>query len=417
MDILKAAQAVEQYVIDCRRHIHRHPELSDHEDNTVAFIDEELTKMGIPHVVVPHGGVIGFVDGPKEGKTVLLRADIDALPMQESKENAKQPKEVVSEVDGVAHTCGHDVHTAMLLGAAKILSEHKEEIEGRALIFFERGEEGTGNIYYMIKYLQENNIHVDGCWAIHVHANVEAGKMVLLSGPTLAGALGFDVTIHGKGGHGARPDLSRNPIDCFAAIHTAINQIRIRSINAFHPCTYTVCLVDGGTSTNIIPDKVSFSGTCRYFDEQDAMKFRGELERIVRSICTVYHCEPEFHKLSMPGLPVLNNAECAELGKEAIAKAVGAQYLTDYEPKMGSESFSQLSVYYPSVFAFMGTANEANGQTADTHNPKFDPDESSFKIGVASTVAYALAFLKDNRPINFTPFEGTIDDLANKLGR
>ena len=415
MDILKEAKAVQQYVVQLRRHIHINPEVSDKENNTIAFISEELTKLSIEHTVVEQGGIIGYIDGATEGKTILLRADVDALPMQENSKNAKGSKVVVSSVDGAAHTCGHDAHTAMLLGAAKIISENKDKLSGRALLFFERGEEGTGNIYYLLKYIQENNIKIDGCWGIHVHANVGSGKMVIPTGPTLAGAMGFNITIQGKGGHGARPDLSTNPIDCYVAIHMAVNQLRIRTFNAFHPLSYSICLVDGGTKGNIIPDKVRFEGSCRFYDKQDAIRFREELRKIVDNTCKLYHCEPFYEQLNIGILPVINNADCADIARESLTKILGLENLVEFEPKMGSESFSYLSTYYPSVFAQLGVRNEEKGMVADTHNPQFDPDEDSFVNGVASTVAYTIAFLKDTRHISFDPFLGSVDEFKAQI--
>lgn len=217
MDIWQEACTVNEYVIRCRRHFHENPELSDQEDETVAYILKELRGMGIRCQDVPAGGVMGFIDGAQPGKTVLLRADIDALPMQEDPCNEKQPKACVSKRDGIAHTCGHDTHTAMLMGAAKILHAHADTLEGNIVLYFERGEEHGNGDYHMVKFLQDNNIHVDGCWAMHVRSTAPTGSISIISGGVYAGVTSWSASISDDNG---------NALACAVAIINTINTAR-----------------------------------------------------------------------------------------------------------------------------------------------------------------------------------------------
>ena len=211
MDILKESLALSDYTTSIRRHLHENPELSGLEFNTIKLICGELEKMGIEYVNVPDGGVLATIDGDRSGKTVLLRADCDALPIQELPDNAKKAKRVVSRCDGVAHMCGHDGHTAMLLSAAKVLNANRDRIKGRVYLMFERGEEGSGNLYYLMQYIQQNKLRIDATFAEHTDVLLNAGEISCQPGPMHAGAVGYQVTLTGKGGHGSRPDRSNNP--------------------------------------------------------------------------------------------------------------------------------------------------------------------------------------------------------------
>lgn len=415
MDSLAAATAIEAELVSHRRYLHIHPEPTGKEDATVAYIEKELAALGIPYDHVENGGVIGYINKDAAGKTVLLRADIDALTMQEDAQNLSQPKVCVSSVAGVAHTCGHDAHTAMLLGAAKILNANKGLLQGRVLLFFERGEEGGGNIYYMMQYLRDHAIQVDAAWGIHVHSEIESGKMAMAPGPCYAGALRFAVTLEGKGGHGARPDMCHNPIECFAAIHQSIGGLKNRCIDPAQRLTYTVCQVEGGKAGNIIPNEVTFGGTCRFYSiEEGGEIFRREFQNLVEHTAKAYQCTAKFDALTQPGLPLLNNGDCVAFARSAVAKAIGAENVLEGQPKMGSESMAWVAYYFPTAYVWLGINNPQKGIGADHHNPKFDVDEDALKIGTASTVAFAAEFL-NGQPhcFSFTPGTKSLEDLKN----
>ena len=240
MDILQQAKANFDYMVQHRRHIHTHPELTGKEDQTVAYLLEQLKALEIPTIEVENGGILGFIKGRKPGKRVVLRADIDALPVQEPLHNLKGPRVCISENPGVMHACGHDSHTAMLLGAAKILSEHKEDISGEIMLVFERGEEGGGNLRYIMQYLEDQHITFDGAWALHVFQDLPTGMLGIRPGGVMAGVIALRYKITGRGGHGSRPDLSVNPIDCLLALLDEIYKAPMKVTNPFEPISFSI---------------------------------------------------------------------------------------------------------------------------------------------------------------------------------
>lgn len=402
MDIFNAARGVENYVIRCRRHIHEHPERSDQEEMTVAFISEELTKLGIAHDVVPKGGVLGYIDGAKPGKTILLRADIDALPMQESPDNTKFPKACVSKIPGMAHTCGHDAHTAMLLGAAKILHDHRDELEGRVVLFFERGEEAGYGDYYLRKHIYDNSIHVDGAWALHLLPSLPVGTIGLYPRAVSAGAGAWSVNISNENGRA---------VDCAVSILHALNTVRMKQVSPYESATLTPCKMqfDGQSCT--------ISGTCRFHNRDEAgVPMKAAIRSTIEHICTVYGCEIIKLVSGGPTRPTVNNITCYELARKAISEALGEQAVVEDEPAMGAESFAHLAAIYPSCYARLGTGNPERGMDASLHSPIFDPDESAFKYGVTATVAYALTFLAHKEDIPFTPSLYLEEVFGNKEG-
>ena len=395
MDIWQEALAVEDYVIRCRRYIHENPELSDQEDNTVAVIIQELTAMGIECVDVPGGGVMGFIHGEKPGKTVLLRADIDALPVQEDPNNLKQPKVCVSKVPGVAHMCGHDAHTAMLLGAAKILQSHRQEIPGEIVLYFERGEEHGHGDYYMNKYLQDNHIHVDSAWAQHVSVKVPVGQVSVVSGGAYAGTAGLGTTI-----------LGENALACGVAVINSLNTARMRDMTPYERVTLSVNQLQYRNGV------CKISGTCRYYDFYKAgVPMRKAIERIITETVKAYGCTTEKPVRSKAGnRAVMNHPVCCDIIRKALVPLIGAENVIETTPTMGAESFSVLSAYYPSVMVHTGVGNPEMGMNANGHSPQFEPDEAGFKTGIAAAVAYAQAFLAYEKPIEFNGFVGSIDD-------
>jgi len=195
MDILKTAAANEALLIEMRRHLHENPEVSDKEYNTLEYIKEKLTAFGVDFVEVKRGGILAWVGDASKGKTVLLRGDCDALPVPENPSNLKGPKACVSTIDGVSHACGHDAHTSMLLGAAKILKEMEGDLKGMVYLVFERGEEATGNVKYLFRYFQENNLNFDAVYGTHTLATYDTGKISVEPGGVMAGAVGFNIII------------------------------------------------------------------------------------------------------------------------------------------------------------------------------------------------------------------------------
>ncbi len=417
LDILKESKEMLDYAIKVRRHLHVNAEPTAHEFETVKYIMSELDAMGIPYENVPDGGVLGYIQGPREGKTVLLRADCDALGMKESPNNAKGPKVCVSKNDNAAHMCGHDSHVAMLLSAAKILSDNKKQLQGRVILLFERGEEGGNCIYYVMKHIQEKGIKIDSCWGNHIAANLPVGIVCIQGGPVNAGNVNFEVVLTGKGGHGSHPDKSNNPVDCFVAIMNGIKDIRMKYIHPASPLTYTIGMVQSGTKRNVIPETLTFAGTCRFHSAESGRLFKQKLKQVIELNSELYECKVEFKNFTGPSIPTVNNDKCAQIGIEAVEKVLGSASIVRQETSMGSESFSTLAAFYPSIMANVGAGNEEKGMTIGAHNPGFDIDESGMPYGIILYVAYAIAFLKQDDKIPFTPFNGDEDDLLAFMDR
>jgi amidohydrolase len=412
-DIFKEARENEAFTVEVRRHIHRHPELSRVEFETLEFIKKHLEKLHIPYVEVPDGGIFATLGEESRGKTVLLRADIDALPILENPRNLKKEREVISENKGVQHACGHDAHTAMLLTAGKILKEHEAEIPGRVLLMFERGEEGGGNFRQLLHYLEDTKLHVDGGHAIHVRPGVPAGKIVSIPGPILAAGCGFNVTLTGKGGHGSRPDLANSPLDCFTALYQSLKDIRLNHISPFDNFTFSVGTVSYGSKGNVIPDELNFQGSARTVNEANVERFFEEFDLRLDSIAKANHCTyktgPRFR-----GTPAINNALTAKISQEAIRNYMGEEYLIDnYNPLMASDSWARTGKLFPAIMIHVGVDNPELGSGSDLHTDTFDLDEKILPLGVAATVGYALDFLKNTEDPHFTPFAGTLDELID----
>ena len=268
----KKAEDLFDYIVDIRRKIHSNPELSSQEYQTVELVKKELKKSNIDHVEVENGGVLGFISGKKQSldvKTIILRADLDALPIDEAEKNSKNKRSVISKNQGVMHACGHDGHTAMLLAVGKILQANKDDFAGRVILCFERGEETGKNYKYIMAYLGKKNIDIDTSYAIHLAPDYDSGVMAIKSGGINAGSMVFDITIKGQSGHGSRPYMSINPLDCFVDIYNELKSLRMNKFSPFEPMTYSIGVVKMGSQFNQIPDKLRFKGSVRFFDRKE----------------------------------------------------------------------------------------------------------------------------------------------------
>lgn len=411
MNLLNEFRNELEYAVAVRRHLHENPEPAAHERNTVRFILSELEKCGIETVNIPDGGVLGFIRGALPGKTVMLRADCDALKMTEAPDNGKQQKTCVSKVDGVAHCCGHDMHTAMLLTAAKVLAGKRDTLKGTVILMFERGEEGGGNVYYIHKYLLEQQIAVDACFAQHNDPLLPVGKIAISPGPRFAGSFKFQVRLTGKGGHGSRPDLGINPIDCFLAIAGQFKDLRMRMIPPDVMFTASINMVNAGTAHNIIPDELIFSGTVRTYDFQAGVRFRETFKQIIEASCQIYGCGHELLIWKGPILPVINQNEAGRFAQDATIGAIGADRVVDTMPDLASESFGITSAFYPSAMAAIGACNAEEGKNHPLHSPQYDPDEDALLYGSAYYAACALGFTDADLTFRFEPFADGLDAL------
>ena len=254
MNLFQLSQDVEQYVIDMRREFHANPEISFQEKRTTARIREELDKIGIPHETVGSGNVVALFDTGRPGKSLAIRADIDALPMDE----ADKTTPYCSKVEGVMHSCGHDGHAAMLLGTAKVLTQIKDQLKGKIYLCFQVAEEVGGGAGEIVEYLKQKG-GVDGVIGTHLDGGSDAGVIHLPDGPLMAGAQLFEIEVKGVGGHGSRPDKAVDPIKPACDILLKIASIPAQYHNPFDTCVVSPCQIHGGSASNIIPEMKSCS--------------------------------------------------------------------------------------------------------------------------------------------------------------
>lgn len=387
MDILSLIDR--NYLIKMRRYLHEHPGVSRDERAAGALVRGELGKLGIPFLEIGPYGALGILACAAEGPTIVLRADMDALPVQESTRNHKMEKTCVSKVPDVAHLCGHDAHTAMLLAAAHALKAASSALCGKLLFAFEADEETGTGVQPMIEALTP--LHPDCAWGMHVNPMLKTGDIALSPGARTAGGIFIEVNIRGKSAHGSTPYLGNDALLCAANIVTALENVVGRELPPAARASLSIGEFHSGTASNIIADLAYFMGTCRYFEPEVGERMDAAVRRIVRGVCTMYGCQEEFINMRHI-LPVVNEVACTTRAISAL-KTAGLSVI-DSEPLMGSETFAYYGRLCPSVFAFLGVGNEEKGTMGvPMHNPQFDLDEDALVSGAAAMVAFAVDLL------------------------
>ncbi len=414
-ELLSRCRAEEPFLLSVRRHLHTYPELSGQETQTIQYLAETLGSMGIQPEIIPDGGILARIHGEKASSSspvLLMRADCDALPVEEQP-HSQSPRTCTSRNPGICHACGHDVHSAVLLTAAKVLQEFRRELLGDVVLLIERSEEIPFNkcLLHLMEALENRCQRIDGVWGMHC-APSPAGTIQLNSGAVMAGTLFFHYPLTGKGGHGSRPDVSVSPIDCFAAIHTALQRIPSR-YSPFLPVTLSVTQVQAGNTNNVIPQTLTFGGTARFFDsDQVGFPIQAEIDRVVREIAAVYGCQAE-GSASAPFLPLRNHPACADMAREVLRPVFGGRVTEDL-PSMVSETFATLAARYPAVFIHYGVANPDKGITAGLHHPEFDADETVLADAAGAAAIYAYSFLEKTATgtdWRFTPYRDSAKAL------
>lgn len=391
-EILKLASEYEQYVVDCRRKVHCFAELCTRETKTKAFILEEIKKLGLPYEEVPTTSVIAKLDTGRPGKCIVLRADIDALPLAESPTNLVGPRVCVSEQPNTCHACGHDAHTAMLLGAMQVLCRMKDSLSGTILFCFEEGEEMNTGVQACLKALEK--YPVDYCWALHLYAELEEGKICVDAGPRMAGAKRVDLKFIGKRGHGSRPDLAANPVFCAANFLNNLCVAFSQQIAASKTVTMGITMVHSGEVNNLIDETADIKGSFRFFDIDEGEKAVQIMRNTAEHTAAIHKCRVEYAPDSSYGNPpVVNNEETAAVASRVLNEILPAGAVASCPPWFASESFPWYLLRYKGVFAFLGIKNEAAGYGAPHHNEKFDFNEAIMKTGVISTARFAAELL------------------------
>ena len=387
MGVKDLAKKHEQYTIDMRREFHMYPEPSMKEERTARRIKEELEKMGIPCVSMAGTGVLGTIKGKNPGKTIALRADIDALDLPEKNEIPYKSKN-----EGFNHACGHDTHASMLLGAAKILNEMKDEINGTVKLMFQPGEEVAQGAKRMIEdgALQG----VDEVFGIHINSKYDSGKIAVGAGPRMASTDMFKIKIKGKGGHGAAPHQTVDSVVVASAIVMNLQTIVSRETNPMEPLVVTVGKITSGSRWNIIADDATIEGTTRSFSRELRNELHSILERVAKNTAASYRAEAEV-EYSYLCSATINHEIPTQRVTKTIENLFGKDAVIECPKQMGGEDFSEYLNIVPGTFVFLGAANEAKDSCYPQHHPKYNVDEDVLVNGAMLHAQYALDFLNE----------------------
>lgn len=364
--------------ISVRQHLHAHPELSYQEFETSQFVKEKLRSFGIPFEVKATTGVLGIIKGKNpDSRVIALRADMDALPITEENEVAYKSKN-----PGVMHACGHDVHTTILLGAAKILAELKDEWEGTVKLLFQPGEErNPGGASFMIKEGVLENPRPQGIYGLHVHPGLALGKLSFRKGRVMASADELYLTIKGKGGHAAAPHLTVDTILVASQLIVSLQQIISRNNNPLSPSVLSICSIQGGHTTNVIPSEVNLMGTFRAMDEEWRSKAHELIRKQVAGVAEATGAEIELH-IDIGYPTVDNDPELTGKGWQLAEAFMGKDHVEETEIRMGAEDFGFYTQVIPGCFYRLGVRNEAKGIIHNVHTPRFDIDENAIETGM-----------------------------------
>jgi len=380
------------YVIGCYHFLHAHPELSFHEFETARFVQNELTTMGISFRSGIGGtGILGKIEGKHpEKKIIALRADMDALPVNEE---VDYPWKSVQS--NVMHACGHDAHTSCLLGAAKILQQCRNDFEGTVLLIFQPGEEKSpGGAHLMLEDGLFNEIEPDMILAQHVSVDFPTGTMCFLPGMIMASADEIHVKIHGKGGHGALPHLINDTVLAASQTIVSLQQVRSRLCHPLIPMVLTFGKLIADGATNVIPGEVILAGTFRTVNEEWREKGKNHIRRIINDTCAAYGCTAE---IDIPvGYPcVVNNDQITASARKFATEWVGEGNIQNLEMRMTSEDFGFFTQKYPSTFFRFGVIGENNVDSGGLHSSTFRIDEKALETGMGGLVWLTWKFLSE----------------------
>ncbi|WP_294155625.1 M20 family metallopeptidase [uncultured Clostridium sp.] len=391
-EIMNQAKAIQEDLIEFRRTIHSSPEVGESLPKTKAYIIDKLREFGYDPEEICESGIVATIEGSKPGKTFLLRADMDALPVKEETECDFKSD------NGCMHACGHDMHTAMLLGAAKLLKQNQDKIEGRVKLVFQPDEEGFTGAKKMIQAGVLKNPDVDAAMAMHVHSGTPSNLVLCGLGTSIAGCNRFRIIVKGTGSHGAMPETGVDPINIAAHIYLSLQEIISREVSATKPVVLTIGKFSGGEAPNVIPEEVIMEGTIRSLDKEIGEFIFNRMNDIVVSTAKMFRGEAELIELSSVP-PLTNNNDLAKEVTLYLKDLLGEKSVILFEEGgMGSEDFASYSYEVPSLYIMLGAGirqeNPLYGQAM--HNSKVVFNEDILATGAAIHTYSAISWLKNN---------------------
>ncbi len=390
LSLTAAAWEIGPSLVADRRYLHQHPELGFQEENTARFVAERLRELGIEtQTGVAKTGVVGLLHGRGPGKTVLLRADMDALPIDELNDVPYR-----SQTSGVMHACGHDAHTTMLLGVARLLSERRDEFVGTVKFVFQPSEEvPPGGAQPMIAEGVLENPHVDAAFGVHTAQDLPAGTIGYVPGALAAAPDAFDARIRGVGGHAAAPHTAVDPIVVAAHCIIALQSLVSRETNPLRQAVITVGSLHAGTVRNIIPGEAVLQATVRTFDEGVRKHLAERIPALIKGIAAAMRAEADVdYEFGYPAL--INDVPMTELVRDAVTTTLGPDKVVEHGPGMFGEDMAYFLQRVPGSFFLVGTNNPERGLIHRAHHARFDiDDEVALPTGVAAVTAVALKFL------------------------
>ncbi|MBC5800379.1 MAG: amidohydrolase [Candidatus Eremiobacteraeota bacterium] len=371
-------------VIATRRDLHAQPELGFEEVRTAGIVATRLRSYGFEvHEGIGVTGVVGVARSERAGKTIMLRADMDALPLPEENQHA-----YASRVPGKMHACGHDGHVAMLLGAARLVAERRKELAGTVVFCFQPAEEGRGGAKAMVEAGMLERFGIERAYGLHLFSQLPAGVLGFREGPFYASSDSIEIRIEGHGGHGAAPHLSVDPILVAAEFITSVQKVVSRQVDPVEPAVVTIGAVHGGTTHNVIPSSVSLLGTVRAFDHGVRAKMAERIERVLRGVCDASGATYTFDYLWR--YPVTSNdATQTQYVRMLAERTLGETRVATAERHMGAEDFSFFAERVPACYFMLGSSSDAR-TSYPHHHGKFDIDEAALATGVEIMTALAL---------------------------
>lgn len=388
IDFKQEASDLFDELVARRRDLHQHPETAFEEVRTSNIVAEELTKLGLEvQRGVGKTGVVAMLEGNGDGPTVLVRADMDALPIQELNE-----RDYVSQTAGKMHACGHDGHTTIALGVAKVLTKHKEKLNGRVKFVFQPAEEIAQGAKAMISDGVLNDPKPDVSLGLHLWNPLPVGQVGVAEGATMAGSSTFTINLEGRGGHGAQPHVTIDPVVCAAQLVIAFQTIVARNVNPEDTAVVSVTQIHTGDAHNVIPQKAMLNGTMRTYKKEVRDLLSRRMEEITAGICQAMGCHYDI-EIHHSTIPLYNNPDVTRKLMPMFADLFGEENLRHDARTMGGEDMAFLMDDIPGMFFFVGSANAEKDLAYGHHHPRFDFDEQALPLGVAALSAAVAEYL------------------------